>query len=356
MKIVNVGLPGNNYDIMIDEGLLARSGELIAPLVPPRSIVAAAADENVWRLHGESFSASLHKAGLKHRVVIIPPGEGSKSLEGLAALYEAFADMPLRRDGLVVVFGGGVAGDLGGFAAATWMRGVRFVQVPTTLLAQVDSSVGGKTAVNLPQGKNLVGAFHQPALALIDPLLLRTLPARELRSGLAEVVKYGAIRSPRLLADLTGGGELDYAAIIAECCGIKAGIVARDERDGGERMLLNFGHTFGHALERRGGLNHGEAVAVGMVIAAFMGEAMGLARPGTAASLRSALTDLGLNCVCPCPPAELLPALAVDKKSEADGLRMAFLREPGQACLKALSFSEIKEILGKAEDRWKTQE
>jgi 3-dehydroquinate synthase len=265
VKTLTVGLSGNSYDILIGDGLLDNLGEMLKPLCAPvgpaaaepvttTGPIAVVTDENVWELHGSRFASSLSGAGVDFEPIVLPSGERNKSLLGLSSLYEAFARLPLARDGLVVAFGGGVTGDLCGFAAATWMRGVRFVQVPTTLLAQVDSSVGGKTAINLPQGKNLVGAFYQPKLVVIDPQTLDTLPDREMRSGMAEVIKYGAIRSSSLFETLAKKiGPEDLSDVIYECCSIKSEIVARDERDFGERMLLSFGHTLGHAIEKQSG-------------------------------------------------------------------------------------------------------
>jgi 3-dehydroquinate synthase len=229
------------------------------------------------------------------------------------------------------------------------MRGVRLVQVPTTLLAQVDSSVGGKTAVNHVHGKNLIGAFYQPKLVVIDPETLRTLPAREVRGGMAEAIKYGAIRSRALFDRLDG--DMKPAAlseIIEACCRIKGGIVVRDERDFGERMLLNFGHTFGHAIERRHGFGHythGEAVAFGMVIAARLGERLALTQPGAADALRRLLVRHGLEPDYPEAPGVLVPAMESDKKSDGGGVRIVFLRQIGDAFTWAMRFADLEAAL-----------
>jgi 3-dehydroquinate synthase len=267
--------------------------------------------------------------------VILEPGEHNKSLDGLERLYGAFAAMKLRRGGLVVAFGGGVTGDLSGMAAATWMRGVRYIQIPTTLLAQVDSSVGGKTAVNLKEGKNLAGVFYQPALVLIDPALLETLPEREFRCGMAEVIKYGAIRSVPLFENLAHKPDTaELAKIIAQCCRIKSEIVERDELDTGERMILNFGHSFGHAIEKAGGYqrhNHGEAVAIGMTLAAEIGEKTGLTAAGIAARIKEVLEIHGLDTDCPYEPEQLLPQMELDKKNESGKIKLVLIREIGTA-------------------------
>jgi 3-dehydroquinate synthase len=229
------------------------------------------------------------------------------------------------------------------------MRGVSYIQVPTTLLAQVDSSVGGKTAVNLPQGKNLVGAFYQPKLVVIDPLTLRTLPEREFGSGMAEVIKYGAIRSERLFGELTEKIRPDRIPdVIRECCRIKSEIVERDERDFGERMLLNFGHTFGHAIEKASGFGryrHGEAVAFGMVMASDLGERAGLTAPGVGGAIRKVLAANGMDADYPGDLAELQPFITADKKSLGDGVQMVMLRRVGEAFVHRFAFSEINAFL-----------
>jgi 3-dehydroquinate synthase len=360
-KTLTVGLAENAYDILIGDGLLDEFGGLLKPLcsLSADALVASVAvvtDENVWREHGRRFASSLEVSGVAFKVTVLTPGERNKSMEGLAGLYDAFARQKLARNGLVVAFGGGVIGDLCGFAAATWMRGVRFVQAPTTLLAQVDSSVGGKTAVNLPQGKNMVGAFYQPELVVIDPLTLRTLPEREVKSGMAEVVKYGAIRSDALFRLLGTHVPPDgLSGIIYECCRIKSEIVARDERDFGERMLLNFGHTLGHAIEKIAGFEryrHGEAVAFGMVLAAAIGERMGLTEPGAADELERLLALYGIETRYTGDPAELTPILSTDKKSLGDVAQMVLLRRIGDAFVHRVDLAEISNALKEATETW----
>jgi 3-dehydroquinate synthase len=341
VRKLTVGLGERAYDILIGEGTLGGLQESIAPFRShgPAAIVT---DENVWDALGEKVPRTLlGEAG----PIILPPGEEMKSLNGLSFLYESFARARVTRETLVVAFGGGVVGDLCGFAAATWMRGVRLAQVPTTLLAQVDSSVGGKTAINIPSGKNLAGAFHQPSVVVIDTDALRSLPRREMRSGMAEVVKYGAIRSRWLFDALSGGAPPGMMDVIHECCRIKAEIVSRDELDRGERALLNFGHTFGHAIEMAEGFGkyrHGEAVAFGMVMAAHAGERLGVTEPGTGARLRRALAALGLETDYRGDAADLLPAVRADKKSCRDSVTMIFLRHVGEAFARPTEFSELK--------------
>jgi 3-dehydroquinate synthase len=362
---LTVGLPSQEYDILIKNGLLAQTANEmdLFRMVTGRASGAAAVpvalvtDENVWELYGKDFVHALANRGYDIHAIVIPPGEQNKSIEGLDNLYNKFADIKMKRNSIAIALGGGVVGDLCGFAAATYMRGIPYIQIPTTLLAQVDSSVGGKTAINLRQGKNLAGAFYQPRVVIIDTSVLDTLPERELRQGMAEVIKYGAIRSEKFLGILREAAEergLEPAeyhiTTVGMCCRIKADIVERDERETGERMLLNFGHTFGHAIEKLYDYekyNHGEAVAIGMALAAEIGEAMGQTKPGTADELRSHLEFHGLETRCPCPPSELLQFIETDKKSRGDKLHLVLLRQIGKAFVKPVKFTELEEVVRK---------
>src|SRR5690606_7026635 len=292
------------YPIHVGPGLLSDGAALAAPLRGRHVLLAS--DSHVAPLYAATVRAALLEArpGLAVQEFVLPAGEASKTLAGFGAAIDALAALGATRDACVYALGGGVVGDLAGFAAACWMRGIDCVQVPTTLLAMVDSSVGGKTAVDLPAGKNLVGAFHPPRAVLADTRTLRTLPDRELRAGLAEVAKYGAIADAPFLDWLAGHAgallEREDAALsdaIARSCAHKAAIVARDPLEHGERALLNFGHTFAHAIEALqgyGGLNHGEAVAVGMVLAARLSARLELAPEAAADDLARLLARLGL--------------------------------------------------------------
>jgi 3-dehydroquinate synthase len=274
--IVNVGLAGRAYDIAIGRNVLTSLGARVAAL-RPGARVAIVTDEQVARLHLAAAERSLAEAGIGTSRIIVPAGEGSKCYAVFERVCEDLIAAHIERNDLIVALGGGVVGDLAGFAASVVRRGLDFVQVPTTLLAQVDSSVGGKTGINSRHGKNLVGAFHQPALVLADTALLDTLPPRIMRAGYAEVAKYGLLGDANFFAWLeanwadifAGGAAREHA--VAVSCRMKAQIVARDERESGERALLNLGHTFGHALEAAAGfsdrLYHGEAIAIGMVLA-----------------------------------------------------------------------------------------
>ncbi|MGD0144522.1 MAG: 3-dehydroquinate synthase family protein, partial [Rhizomicrobium sp.] len=250
---ISVGLGARSYDIHVGAGLLAKAGALLAPHAG--KIVPVVTDANVAKLHLDALTASLKSAGLSMHPILLEPGEATKSFAGLERLCGALLQSGVERGGLIVALGGGVIGDLAGFAAAILKRGVDFAQIPTTLLAQVDSSVGGKTAINTAEGKNLVGLFHQPKIVIADVALLLTLSTRELRAGYAEVVKYGALGDADFFAwleshgaEALGGDTAALTHIVAHSCSMKADIVARDERETGDRALLNLGHTFGHAL------------------------------------------------------------------------------------------------------------
>jgi 3-dehydroquinate synthase len=302
--VVPVALEGRAYDIHIGRHQLCEAASLIAALAPGAR-AALVTDESVAALHGPAFETCLHQEGIAATRITIPPGEGSKSYPRFVALCDALLEAKIERNDLVIAFGGGVVGDLTGFAAAVLRRGVRFVQVPTTLLAQVDSSVGGKTGINSPHGKNLIGAFHQPSLVIADTALLDTLSEREFKAGYAEVVKYGLIDDPAFFdwceanwsRVIAGGPERDHA--VAVSCRAKAAIVARDEREEGDRALLNLGHTFAHALERltnydSSRLVHGEAVAIGLALAFRFSQRLGLCSGQDAGRVARHLDQVGL--------------------------------------------------------------
>ncbi|MBS7456408.1 3-dehydroquinate synthase [Coralloluteibacterium stylophorae] len=340
-RILDVALGDRSYSIRIGSALL-RDAEGLRACAPGRHVLLVT-DANVATHHLAPVRAAF--AGHAVELVVLPPGEQEKTLARFGDLMAALARLGASRDATVVALGGGVVGDLAGFAAACWMRGVRFVQLPTTLLAMVDSSVGGKTAVDLPEGKNLVGAFHQPAAVVADTDVLATLPDRELRAGLAEVLKYGAIGDPAFFAWLeTQAPALlarDPAVLgeaIARSCAHKADVVARDETERGERALLNFGHTFGHAIETvqgYGGLLHGEAVAVGMRLAADLSHRLGRASADDAQRLAELVEAFGLPTRIPpgLDPDALLARMRLDKKNLSGRLRLVLWRALGRADL-----------------------
>jgi 3-dehydroquinate synthase len=300
---VEVGLGARSYEIRIGPGLLESVGSASAEL--GARTVGIVTDANVARLHLAAVERSLSTAGLALQTVTVPAGEASKSFEQLARVVDGLLAAKIERGDLVLALGGGVVGDLAGFAAAILRRGVRVLQAPTSLLAQVDSSVGGKTGINSPRGKNLIGAFHQPSLVLADTAALDTLPEREMRAGYAEVVKYGLIDDPAFFGWLEANPRAVFAEgpdrirAVATSCRAKAAVVARDEHEHGDRALLNLGHTFGHALEAEvaydgARLIHGEAVAIGMAMAFRFSAALGLCPPEDAARVERHLASVGL--------------------------------------------------------------
>jgi 3-dehydroquinate synthase len=344
--VVPVALGARAYDIVIGRGLLASLGQRIKTL-RPGALVAIVTDETVAAHYLAATETALKAAGIDSARILVPAGEGSKSYATFEKVCEAIIAARVERNDLVVALGGGVIGDLTGFAAASTRRGLDFVQVPTTLLSQVDSSVGGKTGINSRHGKNLVGAFHQPVLVVADSALLDTLPKREFRAGYAEVAKYGLLGDAAFFAwleknwqDVFAGGPAREHAI-AVCCRAKAGIVARDERETGERALLNLGHTFGHALEAGCGFSdrllHGEAVALGMALAFEFSAKKGLIAAADAARASAHLAAVGLpthltDVSGGIPTADvLMDLIAQDKKVRRGSLTFILVRGIGQA-------------------------
>ena len=343
---VRVDLAGRGYDIAIGRGLLAELGPRLAAL-RPGAAAAIVSDETVAAQHLAAAEASLSAAGIRHGRVIVRPGEASKSLAVFGEVADRLLDLKVGRTDVIVALGGGVVGDLAGFAAAALRRGLDFVQVPSTLLAQVDSSVGGKTGINARQGKNLIGAFHQPILVLADTALLDTLPAREFRAGYAETAKYGLINDAGFFGWLeanwreifSGGPAREHAVAVA--CRSKAAIVARDEREEGERALLNLGHTFGHALEAAAGFSgrllHGEAVAIGMVLAFEFSRRLDLCPGQDVERMRRHLAAAGLPTRIADIPGEhadadaLMTLIGQDKKVRRGALTFILAHGIGQS-------------------------
>lgn len=345
---VTVDLAGRSYDILIGAGLLDAAGAHIRAVARQDRLLVIA-DAQVAAMHWPRFAASLESAGFRAELIEVPSGEASKGFATFAGVLDQALSFGVDRRTTVVAFGGGVVGDLAGFAAAVLLRGLDFVQVPTTLLAQVDSSVGGKTAINAAAGKNLIGAFHQPRLVLADLDVLRTLPRRELLSGYAEVVKYGLIDRPAFYdwLNANGAAALDgdmalLAEAVAECCRAKAEVVADDEREAGRRALLNLGHTFGHAFEAEagydGGLLHGEAVAIGMTLAFRHSARLGLLPLEEASRVESDLAAAGLpvrpdlSGNRPVPTVDaLLARMQKDKKAVDGAVTLVLARGVGRA-------------------------
>ena len=355
MSALRVNIPGKEYEILCEKGVLDRAGTLIRPLIKG-NLAVIVTDSNVEPLYASRLARSLHKSGFKAAILEIPPGETSKTPQVLSELWEQMADLGLSRSDAVIALGGGVVGDLSGFAAATILRGVGFVQIPTTLLAQVDSSVGGKVAVDLEAGENLAGAFYQPKIVLMDPDTLLSLPEREFRGGMAEVIKYGCILDGdlfRLLEDL-GSREAVMARageIALRCCALKARVVEQDEYDTGLRMLLNFGHTLGHVYEKAGDYAryiHGEAVAAGMTAAARLGERMGVSPPGTEDRIAALLRKFGLPTALPASKSDYEAVLTRDKKSDGAEISFIVLEDVGKAKAVKLPKAELLRRIGEA--------
>ena len=362
-ETVRVELGERSYDILIGDGLIERAGEEIASRLPGARL-GIVSDGNVAPHHLASLKQALARTGIAHEMLILPAGERTKSWDALQRTVSFLLDARLERGDAVVALGGGVIGDLAGFAAAIVRRGMAFVQAPTSLLAQVDSSVGGKTGINAAQGKNLVGAFHQPALVLADTATLDTLPERERRAGYAEVVKYGLIDRPDFFAwleanwrDVVEGGDGRIRAI-AESCRAKADVVARDEREGGARALLNLGHTFGHALERAVDydgerLVHGEGVSIGMAMAHRFSTTLGLANGQDASRVEGHLRTVGLPTrIAQIPGGEftvdgLMDGIAQDKKVSRGSLTFILTRGIGRAFVeRGVDAGAVRDFLG----------
>lgn len=352
MNTIQVRAKSGEYEVVVASGILRDIGDKIAELLTGRHVLIVS-DENVAAIYGEMVRASLEKAGFRAAIHTIPPGEISKSQEQLFSLYDTLQKEKISRSDGIVALGGGVTGDLAGFAAATWLRGCPVIQIPTSLLAQVDSSVGGKTGIDLPGGKNLVGAFYQPRRVFIDTDTLDTLPPNRRAEGMAEIIKYGCIFDKKLFADLENG-EYSLPEVIARCVGLKRDVVEKDELDTGERMLLNFGHTLGHAVEKLRGfqdISHGEAVSVGMVYACRIGEVMRITPEGIAERLIAVLRKNNLPVDTDLQPEILFDAMLSDKKNLGGTLYYVLLEEIGKARVYPLTPDRLKAFLLAAAER-----
>lgn len=323
----------NGYNILIKSGILPRCGDFIKEVTSAKRVLIIS-DSNVFPLYGEAVEGSLKANGFEVFSFTFPAGEASKTLDTVSDMIKALCEAQLSRSDLVVALGGGVTGDMAGFASAIYLRGIDFVQIPTSLLSQVDSSVGGKTGCDLSFGKNLVGAFHNPLLVLIDPDTIRTLPARYKNDGMGEIVKCGCIRSAALFEKLEKAQSFDEIMIdaIFECVDIKRVVVENDFTEKGERMLLNFGHTLAHAIEKYQnftGLAHGEAVGVGMVDITRASEAAGETEKGTSDRIANLLAKFGLPTSCDIPTESLTEIMLHDKKRRAGNLNLVLLKDIG---------------------------
>lgn len=348
MSILEINLKEKNYPIYIEKGLIDNIGEEIKKIYNNEKI-AIITDKNVEKLYGEKIINSL-KEDFRVKMISLEPGEKSKSIDVAQNVYDELLDFGITRGDLIIAFGGGVVGDLGGFISSTLLRGIPFVQIPTSLLSQIDSSIGGKVAVNLSKGKNLIGSFYHPEAVYIDPQVLETLDKRFLYDGIAEVIKYGCIRDENLFKDLleySDDEELldNIEKIIYKCCKIKKDIVENDEKDMGERMLLNFGHTLGHALEKYFDYEiytHGEAVAVGMYSITKNSEEMGLTQIGTVDKIKSILKKYKLPYKLPyVNRIEVIENIALDKKNKGNNINLILLNKIGDSFIKNIDRKDV---------------
>ena len=353
---IRVHLPHHPYDIRIEKGSLAKSGQWVAGLWQPQKI-AIITDSHVNSLYTQTVQSSLEEAGFEVIVFVFPEGEASKNLAVTQEAYEWLAHHGMTRSDGIIALGGGVVGDLAGYVAATYMRGIHFLQIPTSLTAQVDSSIGGKTGVNTPTAKNMVGCFYQPDGVLIDPLTLQTLGKRELIEGMGEVIKYGLIDDVELweeLENMDGSPEsiLEHAeSLIYRSCQVKRKVVVADELDNGLRLHLNFGHTIGHAIEAIAGYGqvmHGEAVAIGMVQISRVAEKKGLMPAGLTDKIIAMCHKFGLPTAYePWESDKLYAALTKDKKARGTSIKTILVPELGKAAINQISLEEMKEYLEK---------
>ena len=336
-------------EIYIENGLLSKVGELTKTVLKGKKI-ALISDTNVYPLYGENIKNKLENEGYKVFTYIFKAGEASKNTSELIKIVEFMAENELTREDGAVALGGGVCGDMVGFAASVFLRGIKFVQIPTSLLAQVDSSVGGKTAVDLPQGKNLCGAFHQPSLVIIDPDVLKTLSHHFFSDGMGEVIKYGCIKSASLFEKLESGDVKDnLTEIITECVSIKRQVVENDEKEHGERALLNFGHTCGHAIEKLWNfetVSHGEAVAIGMVMITRAGENLGITEKGTTDRLIKVLEKNDLKISDTHTDKEIISAMNGDKKRTGTGLKFVMINKIGSSFINPIKYEDINKTFG----------
>lgn len=347
--IVDVG--HTKYPLYIGQDILKDTGAKIGHLFPKSSVVIIS-DTNVYDLYGKKLEYSLDNSNIPHHKIVLPPGEGTKSFDALTSVYDHLVRFGTQKTDVIVALGGGVVGDLSGFAASTYLRGIHFIQIPTTLLAQVDSSIGGKVAVNLPTGKNLVGSFYHPSMVVIDTDVLQSLSDKDFSSGMAEVIKTGAIMDSqlfKLIEDNVGRDEILKAIerVVTRCCEIKGDVVRRDELDNGIRMLLNFGHTLGHAIEKmpQNTYSHGEAVSIGMVQFTLLGERMALTKVGTADRLKSVVNAFRLPDHVDMDKDNLVEIMSRDKKIREGELNLVLLKEIGDSFIHKVPISKIGELI-----------
>lgn len=348
MKNIKVDLKNNEYDIVIDNNILSRAAGFIKKVYKNKSIYVVT-DENVFELYGEKLKTSLESNGFVTNFIVVKPGEESKSIKTLDYVLNKLTEQFVKRSDLIVAFGGGVIGDLAGFVSSIYLRGIDYVQIPTTLLSQIDSSIGGKTAVNLEKGKNLAGTFYQPKLVLIDPLVLSTLTDDCIKDGMGEVIKYACIKDSKMfkkLKNIKSKQELfqDIEDIIYTCCNIKRCIVEVDEKDTGLRMILNFGHTLAHAIEKYFNYeySHGQAVGVGMYYITRKSEELGYTKEGTAQKIKDILINFNMKYTIENIDDEYIRnSVKLDKKNINDSINLILIKEIGDCFTEKVSQSEI---------------
>lgn len=351
MPRLDVDLPKNSYPIIIEKGLLNRLNGEIKKIYTNEKI-AIITDKNIEELYGDRIRKELDQ-DFHIKMIVINPGEKSKSLEVLQEVYNELLDFQITRGGLIIALGGGVIGDLAGFAASSLLRGIPYIQIPTSLLAQIDSSVGGKVAVNLPQGKNLVGSFYQPSAVFIDPELLSTLDKRYFYDGMAEVIKYACTLDKELFEDLLEFTEDELfenmEMIIFKCCQMKKDIVVRDELDTGERMVLNFGHTLGHVIEKQykyEKYTHGEAVAMGMYNITKRSENMGISKKGTSDLIKKILSKYHLPYEMPPIDKEVIfKTIGLDKKNKGKYINLILIKDIGEVYIEKIHNKDISSYI-----------
>ncbi len=353
MRNLQINLPNNQYEILIKSGIINSIGKEISKIYKGNKI-ALITDENVNEFYGEVVKKSLEDNDFKVLKVVLEPGEGSKSIESLMKLYNELLDFKLNRGNLIIALGGGVIGDLAGFCAATLLRGIPFVQVPTSLLAQIDSSIGGKVAIDLPRGKNLIGNFYHPRAVYIDPQVLKTLEKRYVNDGLGEAIKYGLIKDKELFEKFESIESYEVLFeyiedIIYKCCSIKKQVVEQDEKDKGERMILNFGHTLGHAIEKLEnykGVSHGEAVAIGMYSIALRCEELNICKDGVANRIKRLLDKFNLPYDFQGKTREdIIDAISVDKKTIGNFINLILIEDIGKVFIHKASHEELKKFI-----------
>ena len=348
MKTVRVNA-GKGYDILIEKGLLSQCGKLISEVTGAKKICVIS-DSNVYPIYGENVKNQIEEQGFDVSTFVFPAGEESKTTSTVLQMVNFLADKGLTREDLVVALGGGVCGDMAGFAAAIYLRGIDFVQIPTTLLAQVDSSVGGKTAVDLPAGKNLCGAFHQPVLVVIDPNVLDTLSEKYYSDGMAEVIKYGCIKSLDFFERIEKENSKDFIdELVYTCVDIKRRVVENDEKEKGERALLNFGHTAGHAIEKLWNFStvtHGAAVGIGMVMITKACEDHGITEKGTSERIAAVLKKYNLPIEDSHSVSDIVNAMQHDKKRTGNGIKLIILSKIGESFIRPTTKEELFDLFG----------